>query len=151
MNVSFVLTAALLVLGFVLTWRPLGRGAVARSARSLLLLAAAGYALAGAYPADVDENLHFLGALLILVVGNIGLPVAAFAARDGVLGRLRVPTLVAGLVALVGSVLFLAQQPMGIGVGAMERVAAFPFPIWASGVGTFLLAKSRTPQPVSQR
>ena len=48
MNVSFVLTAALLVLGFVLTWRPLGRGPVAPSARSLLLLAAAGYALAGA-------------------------------------------------------------------------------------------------------
>ena len=151
MNVSFVLTAALLVLGFVLTWRPLGRGAVARSARSLLLLAAAGYALAGAYPADVNENLHFLGALLILVVGNIGLPLAAFAARDSVLGRLRAPTLAAGLVALVGSVLFLAQQPMGIGVGAMERVAAFPFPIWASGVGVFLLAKFRAPQPVPQK
>lgn len=148
MNASFVLTALLLIVGFVLTWRLLCRGAAARVAVWLLLLASVGYALAGAYPADVDENLHFLAALLILVVGNVGLPLAAFAPAGTVLGRIRPLTLVAGLVALGGSVLFLTQQSLGIGVGAMERVAAFPFPVWASFLGVFLLVTSRAPRLV---
>lgn len=115
MNVSFLLTAALLAAGLVLTWRVLGRGGSVRVAQSLLLLAAAGYALAGAYPADVDENLHVLGALLILVLGNIGLALAGLAPRTTTLGRLRVLTVTAGTVAAAGSILFFAQQSMGLG------------------------------------
>lgn len=148
MNASFVLTALLLIVGFVLAWRLLCHGVAPRVAAWLFLLAAVGYALAGAYPADVNENLHFLAALLILVLGNIGLPLAAFAPAGTVLGEIRPLTLVAAVVALAGSVLFLTQQPLGIGVGAMERVAAFPFLIWASCVGVFLLVRSRTPRRV---
>src|SRR5690606_34895385 len=119
MNASFVLTALLLIVGFVLLWLLLCRGAAPRVAPWPVLLAAVGYALAGAYPADVNENLHFLAALLILVLGNIGLPLAAFAPAGTVLGEIRPLTLVAAVVALAGSVLFLTQQPLGIGVGAM--------------------------------
>ncbi|GIE88340.1 DUF998 domain-containing protein [Actinoplanes regularis] len=147
MNTAILATAALLAAGLVLTWRALGHGVVVRLAQSLLLLAVLGYALAGAYPADVDENLHVLGAVLILVVGNLGLPIAGLAPRTTTLGRYRVLTLSAGLIALAGSVLFFAQQGLGLGVGAMERVAAFPFSVWASCVGVALLAGARTPGP----
>ncbi|MFI7523737.1 DUF998 domain-containing protein [Micromonospora globbae] len=140
MNATFLVTALLLVAGLVLAWRALGRGVVVRVAQSMLLLAGVGYALAGAYPADVDENRHFLAALLIMGVGNIGLPLAGLAPRTTVLGRLRILTLAAGLTALVGSVLFFAQQEVGIGLGGMERVAVFPFPVWACCLGAILLA-----------
>ncbi|MEU8182952.1 DUF998 domain-containing protein [Micromonospora sp. NPDC049044] len=138
MNAAILATAVLLAAGLVLTWRLLGQGGVVRSAQVLLLLAAGGYALAAVYPADVDENLHVLGAFLIMVLGNIGLLLAGFAPPATTLGRWRRLTLTAGLVALAGTVLFVAQQGLGIGVGGMERVAVLPFPSWACCLGVLL-------------
>lgn len=144
MDVSMVLTAALLAVGAILTWRACGRGAAVRTAQSLVLLGALGLGAAGARPADVDENTHFLGALLLFCLGNLGLLVAGFARRDTVLGRYRMLSLALGTVAVAGVVLFFAQQGLGLGVGGMERVAAFPLPVWASSVGLLLLRRSRT-------
>ncbi|MFG2048409.1 DUF998 domain-containing protein [Micromonospora sp. NPDC048935] len=138
MNAATLVTAVLLAAGLLLTWQLLGRGVVARSAQSLLLLATGGYALAALYPADVNENLHVLGAFLIMGLGNVGLFLAGFAPETTPLGQRRRLTLVAGLVALVGTVLFAAQQGLGIGLGGMERVAVLPFPLWACCLGVLL-------------
>jgi len=148
MNAAVILTGILLAAGILLAWRAAARAArsagagsaggsavAARAAMVLLLFASVGYGLAGAFPADVDENPHFLGALLVLVVGNVGLLVAAFATR----GRARAWTLVAAGVAIAGAVLFFDQQSLGIGLGAMERLAVFPLPVWACCTGTGLL------------
>ncbi len=143
MNTAMLATAVLLAVGLLLTWRILGHGPVVRSAQTLLLLATGGYALASGYPADVDENLHVLGAFLIMGLGNVGLLLAGFAPRSTPLGRWRRLTLTAGLVALVGTTLFAAQQGLGIGVGGMERVAVLPFPLWACTLGV-LLAEAPT-------
>ncbi|MHA4950041.1 DUF998 domain-containing protein [Micromonospora sp. SD19] len=138
MNTATLATAVLLAVGLLLTWRILGRGPVVRSAQTLLLLAAGGYALAAGYPADVDENLHVLGAFLIMGLGNVGLLLAGFAPSGTTLGRYRRLTLTAGLIALVGTALFAAQQGLGIGVGGMERIAVLPFPLWACCLGVSL-------------
>ncbi|MET8310407.1 DUF998 domain-containing protein [Micromonospora sp. NPDC005173] len=147
MNAALLATAVLLAAGLLLTWRLLGRGAVVRSAQTLLLLATGGYALAAVYPADVDENRHVLGASLIMG-GNLGLLLAGRAPRGTVLGEWRRLTLTAGLIALAGTVLFFAQQGIGIGVGGMERVAVLPFPLWACCLGVLLAetAGGRVPQ-----
>ena len=50
MNAATLTTAVLLAAGLLLTWRSLGRGPVVRSAQTLLLLAAGGYALAARLP-----------------------------------------------------------------------------------------------------
>src|SRR5690349_9483282 len=50
-NTAALVTAALLAAGIILTWHALGRRLVVRTTQTLVLLAAAGYALAGAYPA----------------------------------------------------------------------------------------------------
>ena len=149
MNASMLLTAALLAIGMIFTWRVPGRGFAVRAARALLLLAAMGYALAGAFPADVDENLHFLGAILIMGMGNIGLLVAGLAPRRTALGRTRAFTRSMVLIAVAGSVLFFTQQGLGIGVGGMERVAAFPTPVWACCIGAVLLAADPRGRAVS--
>ncbi|WP_242624059.1 DUF998 domain-containing protein [Micromonospora kangleipakensis] len=65
MNSALVATGLLLAIGVLFTWSTLGHGAAARAAQVLTLGGAGGYVLAGAYPADVDENNHFLAALLI--------------------------------------------------------------------------------------
>jgi len=138
MNTAMLATAVLLAVGLLLTWRILGRGPAVRSAQTLLLLATGGYALAAVYPADIDENLHVLGAVLIMGIGNIGLLLAGFAPRSTTLGRWRRLTLTAGLIALAGTTLFAAQQGLAIGVGGMERVAVLPFPLWACTLGVLL-------------
>ncbi|MCG5447588.1 DUF998 domain-containing protein [Micromonospora sp. NIE79] len=138
MNTATLATAVLLAVGLLLTWRILGRGPVVRTAQTLLLLATGGYALVALYPADIDENLHVLGAFLIMGLGNIGLLLAGFAPRTTTLGRWRRLTLTAGLIALTGTTLFAAQQGLGIGVGGMERVAVLPFPLWACALGVLL-------------
>ncbi|MGA5310419.1 DUF998 domain-containing protein [Micromonospora taraxaci] len=144
MNAATLTTAVLLAVGILLTWRLLGRGGVVRSAQTLLLLAACGYALVALYPADVDENLHVLGAFLIMGLGNVGLLLAGFAPGITPLGRWRRLTLTAGIIAVAGTALFFAQQGVGIGVGGMERVAVLPFPLWACCLGVLL---AETPAP----
>ena len=147
MNVSLLVTAGLLAVGLLLTGRAVGGGVVVRLAQSMLGLATLGYALAGRYPADLNENAHVLGALLILVPGNLGLVLAGLAPGGTVLGRLRPATLLAGLTALAATVLFAAQQGTLIGVGGMERVAVFPFPVWAGCLGGALLVSDRRARP----
>jgi hypothetical membrane protein len=139
MNTAIVLTAVLLGLGTLLTWRALGRGAVVRAAQVLLLLTAMGYGLAGAFPADVDENWHFLGALLILGLGNLGLLIAGFAPHATPLGRLRALTVPAALVSMTGAGLFFTQHGGILGVGGMERVAVFPLLLWAALLGAAVM------------
>ncbi|MBF9127657.1 DUF998 domain-containing protein [Plantactinospora sp. S1510] len=148
MNVSVLVTAMLLAAGTVLTWHVAGSGRRARAAQSLLLLGAVGYALAAAYPADVDENAHVLGALLIMGMGNLGLLLAALAPRATTLGRLRALTLPMALLALAGTTLFFTQHGLGLGVGGMERVAVFPLPVWACCVGVIA---QRLPAPHHSR
>ncbi|MEV4721704.1 DUF998 domain-containing protein [Micromonospora noduli] len=120
MNTATLATAVLLAAGLLLTWRILGHGPVVRTAQTLLLLATGGYALVALHPADIDENLHVLGAVLIMGMGNFGLLLAGFAPRGTTLGRWRRLTLTAGLIALAGTTLFAAQQGLAIGVGGME-------------------------------
>ncbi len=139
MNSTMVLTGVLLALGVLLTWQALGHGAATRVAQTLTLAGALGYVLAGAYPADVNENNHFLAALLIFVLGNLAMPVAALARKSTVLGSMRAVSLALGLAGLAGVVLFLAQVDLGFGVGGMERVAVFPLPLWTVAVGVRLL------------
>ncbi|WP_239143444.1 DUF998 domain-containing protein [Actinoplanes philippinensis] len=143
MNAAFVLTAALLIAGLVLSRRVRGPGRAVRWGWWLMAFGAAGLGLAGAFPADSNENLHLLGAVLVFGCGNAGLLVAG-CAREGTLpARLRPATAALGLLGLAGSVLFLVQQGMGLGVGGMERVAVFPLPVWACYAGCSLYLSSR--------
>jgi hypothetical membrane protein len=137
MNVALVLTALLLLAGLVLTWRAWGDGRLLRVGQSLMVCWVIGLGLAGAFPADTQENLHFLAAVLIFGPGNLGLLLTGFART----GRLRAVTLGLGILAVTGSVLFIAQQGPVIGLGGMERVAAFPFLIRAGWAGSFLIRR----------
>lgn len=130
MNATLLLTAVLLTVGAV----SLLRG---RLARVLLLLTSLGYALAGLYPVDVNENAHFVGGLLILLSGNASMVFAAYALRDELRPWLwlRDWTLILAAIAIMGTVLFFARQGMGIGVGGMQRIAVFPLLVWATVVG----------------
>lgn len=142
-NAAVLVTAALLLVGVVLTWRALGHGGAVRAAQVLTLAGTAGYGLVGAYPADVNENMHFLAALLVFVIANAALVVAGFARRDTLLGGMRPTSLVLGVAAWAGTALFLAQVDVGIGIGGMERVPVFAPLLWAGLVGARVVGAAR--------
>ncbi|MFF9559868.1 DUF998 domain-containing protein [Streptomyces albus] len=136
MNVSFVTLGVLLAVGAVLAggalWR---RGGRAVAARLLLAGGGLGFVLAGLAPADIDENVHMLGALLVMGVGNIGLLLASWAPAERLAGWARRAAGLAGAVAVVAFGLFLSGHYLGLGMGGMERAAAFPPLLWALAVG----------------
>jgi hypothetical membrane protein len=80
MNASFVLQGTLLATGLALT-RPLRDRLLAKTSLAFLSLASLGFVLAGLAPADANEGLHVLAALVILFCGNIGLIFAEDPAR----------------------------------------------------------------------
>ncbi|MFE7599348.1 DUF998 domain-containing protein [Streptomyces sp. NPDC057494] len=136
MNVSFVALGVLLVLGVALTGGALWRGGRAAAAARLLLAAAGvGFVLVGLAPADVDENLHVLGALLVMAAGNIGLVLAGFRLAEHLPAPLRWGTGLLGVTAITALGLFLSHQYLGLGMGGMERLAALPLLLWALAVG----------------
>ncbi|MFE0652533.1 DUF998 domain-containing protein [Streptomyces sp. NPDC059534] len=136
MNVSFVVLGVLLVVGAVLTSGVLWRsGRAATTTQWLLAGAGLGFALAGLAPADVNENQHVLGALLIMAAGNIGLVMAGFALAERIPTPLRWGTGLLGLTAITALGLFLSRHYLGLGMGGMERIAAFPLLLWALAVG----------------
>ncbi|MGW7574106.1 DUF998 domain-containing protein [Streptomyces sp. NPDC054765] len=136
MNVSFVALGVLLVVGAALTggvlWR---RGRAAAMARLLLAGAGVGFVLAGPAPADVNENQHVWGALLVMAAGNIGLVLAGFALAEHLPTPLRWGTSLLGVTAITAFGLYLSRHYLGLGMGGMERVAAFPLLFWALAVG----------------
>ncbi|MGW5861633.1 DUF998 domain-containing protein [Streptomyces sp. NPDC055239] len=143
MNGAFIVLGALLVVGVALTgaglWR---RSRSAIAARLLLAAGGVGFVLAGLAPADVNENQHVLGALLIMALGNIGLVLAGLDSSVDAPRSMRWATLLMGVTAIAALGLFLSRHYLGLGMGGMERVAAFPLLVWALGVGILGLIRS---------
>lgn len=116
---------------------------VSLAARFLLFYGAVGYLLAGLYPADVDLNLHVLGALLLMPVANLGLILAGFTPRDTPFGRVRGFTLLIGGAAMLATWMHFTRNFAGLGMGGTERIAAFGLQVWMITIGCYVLAVSR--------
>lgn len=144
MNASFVALGTLLVVGVVFAGALWRRGATAIVARCLLACAGVGFVLAGLAPADVHENQHVLGALLIMAMGNIGLVLTGVGLADDVPSPLRSATSLLGAIAITSFGLFLSHRYLGLGMGGMERVAAFPLLVWALSIGVRGLFRQET-------
>ncbi|GHF55094.1 hypothetical protein GCM10010218_40590 [Streptomyces mashuensis] len=150
MNGSFVALGILLAVGAVLTGALWRRGGTATTARLLLAGAGGGFVLAGLAPADLHENQHMLGALLVMGIGNTGLLLAgAGLAGDG-RGVLRWVTGLLGLIGLTAFGFFLSHHYPGLGMGGMERVAAFPLLIGTLAVGAHGLLRREADGPVAR-
>ncbi|MFF4607245.1 DUF998 domain-containing protein [Streptomyces sp. NPDC001339] len=130
MNISFVVHGALLLAGTLLTGACWGRSRISAGARILLAVSAGGWVLVGLVPADIDENLHVLGAMLIMGLGNLGLLCAGFAPADSLFGRLRPLTLAMAALAVLAAWMFFGQHDPGMGMGGLERIAAFALDAW---------------------
>ena len=139
MNASFILLGVTMSAGGLLTRRAFGHTRVAIAARVLFVLAGAGVALVGRFPENVNLSLHAAGAGLNFVLGNVALVLFGMTLDERVGTTWRRVGVFSGCIGLVGTALFASGTYMGIGAGGMERVAAYPMPVWQIAMGWQLL------------
>jgi hypothetical membrane protein len=127
MNASFVVQAALILLGVGLVL-PALRGAAVRVAQVFLTVAAIGVALVAVFPEDGNGTLHDIGAIGYLGGGAIGLIALAYAVRPR---SEPVATVLAvlGLAGAATTVFFLTDITQYLGRGGTERIAAYVLPV----------------------
>lgn len=151
MNMSLTLGGALIIVGVLLTDAAWPRTTLARTIRSLLVATGGGWMVAGLSPADVNEDLHLLGgAFVIFAGGNLALLLTAFLRSSKPINNTRRYAGALGGVGLIGIVLHLGGNDLGLGLGGTERMTAYALPIWLLIAGTHLLRASRLPRGTSR-
>lgn len=142
MNASFIVLGVGMAAGSALTYRTLGRG---RPGFVLMAAAGIGTMVVGFVPLDTVYWLHLAGADVALVLGNIALIVLGRTWRQ--VRWLCWYSLLSAVGALAALCLFLTHNRFFLGLGGMERAAAYPQTVWLIVVGLYLwTSRMRTPK-----
>jgi hypothetical membrane protein len=144
MNVSFMVLGVTMIIGAVNTRHAFPPGWVRTLASVLFSLAGIGVFVVGVYPENTVRELHALGAGLNFMGGNIAMIVFGLAlAQRPPHPALRNFSIISGALGLLGTLLFVSGHYLGLGLGGMERVAAYPMTVWQIVAGlTFLRSPS---------
>lgn len=135
MNASFILLSLCMTVGAVLLYQQFRKS---RAGFSMMAISGIGAFLVGLFPEDTVFWAHITGQDLAFLFGNIALIIMGL--------RLPLPrwlkwySVASGVVALSGMYLFLSHHRFFLGLGGMERVAAYPQIIWLVVFGLYMLA-----------
>jgi hypothetical membrane protein len=140
MNASIILNGVLIPAGAVLTRALWPTNRLMTLALAMIALTAPGHIVVGLFPSDTGALRHMIGAGIILALGNPGMVIAGVAQWRDRRGQAMV-SLLLGLAGVVGTMLFLNQIDLGIGLGGMERVAFYPLTLWCGIQGIVLLRR----------
>ena len=152
MNASFVLQGAIIIAGAALA-RPAFAGRPWRwLVFPLLVLTALGIAGVGLFPEDVNNPAHVLCAGPQFITGNVAVFVGGIAANRMKRWRAFARVSVAlGVTGLLATALFVQGYGLGLGVGGMERVAAYTLPVWLVAAGVLLVCERPAVPPPDSR
>jgi hypothetical membrane protein len=137
MNVSFVALGLSMSLGSLLLYRHYTTGRVSALGFGLLSLAGLGTVLVGVFPENTVSALHIIGAALPFLLGNLALVLLGYTLQLPKV--LRYYTICSGVVALAALTLFFTHTYLGIGIGGMERITAYPQTVWLVVFGAYSL------------
>jgi hypothetical membrane protein len=148
MNISFVLQGVIILIGAVLA-RPALAGLRWRAVIFLLLVVTAlGMVGVGLFPEDVNNRAHVISAGTQFITGNAAMIVFGIAANRVERWRaFAVVSIVLGITGLLATALFPRGYGLGMGVGGMERVAAYTLPVWLITAGVLIVRKHLTSTP----
>jgi hypothetical membrane protein len=139
MNASFILLGLIILAGAALVRTAFPRGRSRAAGLMLLALAGAGIIAVGLFPEDVNITYHRLGAAAHFVLGNLSMVALGVALGQARLRpALAVYSIVSGVVGLLATALFVSDHYLGMGIGGMERLAAYPLPLWLIVAGSSL-------------
>lgn len=140
MNVSLVVVGLTIIFGSVFAYKALPRSQATLIGFGMFAAGGLGTILVGLFPENSVAALHILGAALPFAVGNAGLVVLGLSLPLPKL--VRVYTLLTGLIALIATLLLITGNYAGMGLGGMERIAAYPQTIWMILLGFYCLNRS---------
>ena len=145
MNASFVLQGCLIAGGAALTRRVLPRGALVGAGAGLIGLSGLGVIAVGLAPEDANPAIHYFGAAENLIFCNLGMLALglAMSVSQGASRLIARAGVAAGVIGLAGLACLASGHYAGIGPGGVERVAAYPFPLWLSATGAWILTARR--------
>jgi hypothetical membrane protein len=146
MNASFIIVGITMAAGAILTHRFFTAGWQRTLAAVLFVAAGIGVLMVGVYPENENGSLHAIGAGINFVSGNSALILFGLAAQSP-------PSrpfftwfsIIAGIAGLTATVLFGMRQDLGLGMGGIERVAAYTTTTWQIAAGLVVLGRTRTP------
>jgi hypothetical membrane protein len=148
MNVSFVLQGVIILAGAALA-----RPAFARLRRAglvfpLLVVTALGMVGVGSFPEDVNNGAHVVSAGTQFITGNVAMILFGIAAHRARRWRaFAVFSITSGSAGLLATALFAQGYGLGLGVGGLERVAAYTLPVWLITAGALMASRCPTPAP----
>ncbi|MEO7908105.1 MAG: DUF998 domain-containing protein [Roseiflexaceae bacterium] len=136
MNASFIVQGVIILVGIALLYHAFPAGRTRAIGLVLLALAGPGSILVGLFPENVSAIPHAIGAAAHFVSGNLGIAVLGVAiAADRRKLPLAVFSIISGSLGLLATALFISGTYLGTGIGGMERIAAYPLPLWLIVVG----------------
>jgi hypothetical membrane protein len=142
MNISFAIFGLTIFVGSILFYAQFERTRLSAVSFSLMALSGVGSVLVGAFPENTISELHFIGAFLGLVIGNVAIVLLAFALKKLHIA-FRLYSAASGVVALIAFGLFYSQNYLGVGVGGMERVVSYSFTTWMVVFGIYMVRARR--------
>ena len=128
MNASFLLLGLLMLGGAALVCNRYSKSRAAQIGCVFIGLAGLGSILVGIFPENSIGTLHISGAALSFVFGNLGL--ISFGYVRDFSPYLRICAFLLGTIALLALVGFMTQTYLGLGIGGMERIVAYPQTMW---------------------
>jgi hypothetical membrane protein len=144
MNASFILLGVIILVGAALIWRAFPAGRARTIGLVLLALAGPGEILVGMFPENVNITPHSIGAAAHFVSGNLGIVVlGAVLAATRRQNPLAIYSIISGCLGLLATALFITGHYWGLGIGGMERFAAYPLPLWLSVFGVAMLRQKK--------
>jgi len=143
MNASFMVQGLIILVGVALIYRAFPAGRTRTLGLVLLALAGPGSILVGLFPENVNITPHTIGAAAHFVSGNLGIVVLGIAlAATHRQSALAIFSIILGSVGLLATALFISGHFLGMGIGGMERFAAYPLPLWLIMAGVSFLRDS---------
>jgi len=144
MNASFCVQGLLILVGALLI-RPLFRQNFSTLAGFILLpISGLGLIGVGLWPEDTNPGMHYAAAAAHFMGSGFGMLLLG----RSLLARQRTRwvglfTFTSGFITLAATVLVWQKIGLGMGLGGMERVAAYPFTVWLVGMGIGMLTARR--------
>ncbi len=147
MNLSFVVLGITMISGALIFAKRLNVNYYAKFGFWCMAAAGFGTILVGVFPESTIDAVHSIGASLPFVFGNLGM-ILIGCCMDRLPKVLRLFTILSGVLGLLALVLFIFDIYLGLGIGGMERVVAYPQTIWMIVFGWVLGCKKASRQLV---
>ena len=136
MNASFIVLGITMIIGAMLIYREFKESWKSALGFSAMAVAGIGTLIVGSFPENSISALHIFGASLPFLIGNLGIVLLGLVLD--IPRPLKYYTLLSGVIALVGLIFFTSHLYLGLGVGGMERVTAYPQTMWLIVFGVYI-------------